>query len=86
MGQGETAEVDIFDPDYLAKIEQIKLPNTKIKLLQQLMAKAIEDFKRVNKLKGVDFSKQFKALVDRYNDRGSAEAQHVTDAADDMAE
>jgi len=62
-------EVDIFSEDYLAKIEKIKLPNTKIKLLQKLLAKAIEDFKRVNKMKGVDFSKQFKALVDKYNER-----------------
>jgi type I restriction enzyme, R subunit len=69
MGQGDTSEVDIFDPDYMAKIEKIKLPNTRIKLLQQLLAKAIEDFQKVNKLKGVDFSKQFKALVEKYNDR-----------------
>lgn len=69
MGQGDMAEMDIFDPDYMAKIEKIKLPNTRIKLLQQLLAKAIEAFKKVNKLKGVDFSKQFKALVDKYNDR-----------------
>ena len=69
MGQGDTSEVDIFDPDYLAKIEKIKLPNTRIKLLQQLLAKAIEEFKKVNRLKGVDFSQQFKALVDKYNDR-----------------
>lgn len=69
LGQGDTAQVDIFDPDYLAKIEKIKLPNTRIKLLQQLLAKAIDAFKRVNRLKGVDFSKQFKALVDKYNDR-----------------
>jgi type I restriction enzyme R subunit len=69
MGQADTTEVDIFDPDYMAKIEKIKLPNTRIKLLQQLLAKAIEEFKKVNRLKGVDFSKQFKALVDKYNDR-----------------
>jgi type I restriction enzyme, R subunit len=69
MGQGDTSEVDIFDPDYMAKIEKIKLPNTRIKLLQQLLAKAIAEFKKVNKLKGVDFSKQFKTLVDKYNDR-----------------
>lgn len=61
--------MDIFGPDYLAKIEKIKLPNTRIKLLQQLLAKAIEAFRKVNRLKGIDFSKQFKALVDRYNDR-----------------
>jgi len=69
MGQGDTTEVDLFDPDYMAKIEKIKLPNTRIKLLQQLLARVIEEFKKVNKLKGVDFSKQFKALVDKYNDR-----------------
>lgn len=69
MGQGDTAEVDIFDSDYMAKIEKIKLPNTRIKLLQQLLAKAIDAFKKVNKIKGVDFSRQFKSLVDKYNDR-----------------
>ena len=73
MGEGDTSEVDIFDPDYLAKIEKIKLPNTRVKLLQQLLAKAIEEFKKVNKIKGVDFSKQFKALVEKYNDRSEAD-------------
>ena len=69
MGQEAADAVDIFDDDYLAKIEKIKLPNTRIKLLQQLLAKAIEDFRKTNKARGVDFSKQFKALVDRYNER-----------------
>ena len=69
MGEDQASEVDIFDDDYLAKIEKIKLPNTKIKLLQQLLAKAIEDFKKINKVKGIDFSKKFKALVDSYNER-----------------
>jgi len=45
------------------------LPNTKIKLLQQLLAKAIDDFKKVNKMKGIDFSKKMKSLVDKYNER-----------------
>ena len=66
---GQDAEVDLFAPDYLAKIEKIKLPNTKIRLLQQLLAKAIAALKKVNKLKGVDFGKQFQALVQRYNER-----------------
>ena len=69
MGEDHGKEVDIFDDDYLAKIEKIKLPNTKIKLLQQLLAKAIDDFKKVNKIKGTDFSKKFKALVEKYNER-----------------
>ena len=73
LGEDSAKEVDIFDEDYLSKIGKIKLPNTKIKLLQQLLQKAIEDFKKVNKIKGVDFSQQFKALVDRYNERDEAD-------------
>jgi type I restriction enzyme R subunit len=69
QADSESGEMDIFDDDYLAKIEKIKLPNTKIKLLQQLLAKAIEDFKKINKTKGVDFAERFRKLVAHYNER-----------------
>jgi type I restriction enzyme, R subunit len=69
LSQDGDREVDLFDDDFLKKIEKIKLPHTKIKLLQQLLKKAIENFKKVNKAKGADFSRMFKALVDRYNER-----------------
>ncbi|MDM8564104.1 HsdR family type I site-specific deoxyribonuclease [Candidatus Halobeggiatoa sp. HSG11] len=65
----EEPEQDIFDEDYLAKIDKIKLPNTKIKLLQQLLAKAIGKIKKVNKVKGIDFSKKMRSLVEKYNER-----------------
>ena len=61
--------VDIFDDEYLSKIERIKLPNTKIKLLQQLLAKALGQFKKTNHAKSIDFSKRFQALVEKYNER-----------------
>jgi type I restriction enzyme R subunit len=66
--EGET-EQDIFDEDYLAKIDKIKLPNTKIKLLQQLLAKVIGEIRKVNKVKGIDFSKKMQAIVEQYNNR-----------------
>ncbi|WP_298346489.1 HsdR family type I site-specific deoxyribonuclease [uncultured Algibacter sp.] len=69
LGENTEAEQDIFDDDYLAKIDKIKLPNTKIKLLQKLLAKAIGEMKKVNKIKGVDFTKKMDSLVARYNDR-----------------
>jgi len=69
LGDKAESEQDIFDEDYLAKIDKIKLPNTKIKLLQQLLAKAIGEIKKVNKVKGVDFSKKMQSLVERYNER-----------------
>lgn len=66
---GDEAEQDIFDKDYLAKIDKIKLPNTKIKLLQQLLSKVIGEMKKVNRVKGFDFSKKMEVLVERYNNR-----------------
>ena len=69
LGDEEETEQDIFDQDYLAKIDKIKLPNTKIKLLQQLLAKVIAEIKKVNRVKGIDFTKKMQALVERYNDR-----------------
>ena len=62
-------EIDIFDEDYLNKIDKIKLPNTKIMMLQKLLNKAIGDMKKVNLAQGIDFSQRFKALVDKYNER-----------------
>ncbi len=69
VGDENETEQDIFDEDYLAKIDKIKLPNTKIKLLQQLLAKVIGEIKKVNRVKGIDFTKKMEALVDRYNNR-----------------
>jgi type I restriction enzyme R subunit len=73
LGEDVDPEVDIFNEDYLAKIKKIKLPNTKFKLLQQLLAKAIGEFKKTNKAKGIDFSKKFSAVVGEYNERNEAD-------------
>ncbi len=69
LGNENETEQDLFDEDYLAKIDKIKLPNTKIKLLQQLLAKVIGEMKKVNRVKGVDFTKKMQALVQLYNER-----------------
>ena len=59
LGEDTAAEIDIFGDNCLAKIEKLKLPDTRIKLLRQLLAKAISDFKKVNKAKGIDFTAKF---------------------------
>lgn len=76
---------DIFSDEYLAKIDKIKLPNTKIKLLQALLSQAISEYKKINKIKWVDFSKKLKELVDRYNERKWDEAL-AHDVLDDVAD
>ena len=69
LGEDKAETIDLFDDDYLARINKIKLPNTRMQLLQKLLAKAISDFKKVNQLQGINFSQRFQALVEQYNQR-----------------
>ena len=85
LGETDDGTIDIFDEDYLAKIEKIKLPNTKIKLLQQLLQKAIGELKKTNKMQGVDFSKKFQALVEKYNER-KEDSTLVSDVLEDFSD
>ncbi|MFN7832839.1 MAG: type I restriction endonuclease subunit R, partial [Bacteroidota bacterium] len=71
LGDEAESEQDIFDEDYLARVNKIRLPNTKIKLLQQLLAKVISEIRKVNRVKGIDFSRKMEALVERYNNRNA---------------
>lgn len=85
LGDESETEQDLFDEDYLAKIDKIKLPNTKIKLLQQLLAKVIGEMKKVNKVKGTDFSKKMQALVEKYNERDESDVLR-SEVYEEMAE
>ena len=82
---GKHISVDIFSDEYMAKIEMINLPNTKIKMLQRLLAYAIEEFKKVNKIMGVEFSDRLRKVVDEYNNRRRDEAS-ANEVLDDVAE
>ena len=89
MGEEAASQVDIFDAAYLEKINAIQLPNTKIKLLQQLLKHAIGDLKKVNKIKGVNFTQTFQTLVNKYNERDvNVEQLHeeITDGILDLIE
>ncbi len=66
-------EVDIFSTDYLKKLDKLNMPNTKIKILQRLLKSAIEEYKKVNKIKGVEFMDRLQTLIDSYNDRSADE-------------
>ena len=80
-------EIDIFDDDYLAKIEKIKQPNTKLQLLKQMLSKAIGEFKKTNKIKGVDFTNRMNLLVEKYNQRDEANvlrSEVINDFSDEI--
>ncbi|MBQ7788844.1 MAG: type I restriction endonuclease subunit R [Clostridia bacterium] len=81
----EQLEEDIFSDEYIARINRIPNVNTKIKLLQRLLKKAIDDYRKVNKIKGVDFTKRMNAVVELYNSRRKDKA-FANEVLDDIAE
>jgi len=87
LGEKDGGEIDIFDDDYLSKLEVIKQPNTKLQLLQQMLAKAIGELKKTNKVKGVDFSKKMNMLVEKYNERDERDvlrSEVINDFSDEI--
>ena len=87
LGDSTDGELDIFDDDYLAKLEMVKQPNTKLQLLQQMLAKAIGEFKKTNKVKGVDFTKKMNTLVEKYNERDESDvlrSEVINDFSDEI--
>ncbi|GHV78386.1 restriction endonuclease subunit R [Spirochaetia bacterium] len=82
---GKRIDTDIFSDEYLAKIAKIPLPNTKIKLLQQLLQQAINEFKKVNKIKALEFAEKLKHVIDDYNNRRN-EKQYASDVLDEVAD
>ena len=61
--------IDLFNDKFLEKISQLELPNTKIKILERLLKQTISDFKKVNKIKGIEFSARLQSIINRYNER-----------------
>ena len=82
---GKHISIDIFSDEYMDKINAIQLPNTKVKILQRLLSQAIEEFKKVNKIMGVEFAERLKKIVDDYNNRRRDEA-YANEVLDDIAE
>lgn len=87
VGSGNET-LDVLSADYMARLAKLPFPNTKIKLMERLLKTVISEFQKVNKMKGVDFSKRLSALVARYNDRSdnAVLAEEVlSEVADQMA-
>ena len=77
--------VDLFSEEYLARISRIKLPNTKVKILAQLLKKKVSEFKKVNKIKAKTFEERLQAIIDNYNSR-MTDADYVKSILDDISE
>ena len=81
----KSRSIDIFSEEYLEKINRIPYINTKIKILAKLTNDAIEEYKKINKIKGVEFGDRLQKLVDKYNSRQD-EKVYAEQVLDNVAE
>ena len=89
QSEGVKENLDVLSEEYMERLGKLKLPNTKVKLMERLLKTVITEFKKVNKAKGVDFSKRLNALVDKYNDRRNSAIfadEVLTEVANQMAD
>ena len=77
--------VDLFSEEYLERISRINLPNTKVKILAQLLKKKVKEFKKVNKIKAVSFEDRLQAILDDYNNR-MTDADYIKSILDNVAD
>ena len=81
--------LDVLSEDYMERLAKLKMPNTKVKLMERLLKTVITEFKKVNKIKGTDFTQRLNELVNRYNDRSDSAIfadEVLTEVASQMAD
>lgn len=81
--------LDVLSEEYMERLAKLKLPNTKVKLMERLLKMVINEFGKVNRIKSIDFTQRLNALVDRYNDRSDSAIfadEVLTEVASKMAD
>ena len=85
IGVAAESEIDLLSSDYMKRLAQLPEKNTKVRLMEQLLKKVIESMRKVNKQKGIDFTKRLEDIVKRYNDR-SDDAALANDVIDEVVQ
>lgn len=78
--------IDLFNDKFIEKLSNLELPNLKIKILERLLKQTISDFKKVNKVKGIEFSERLQSIVNRYNERSEKDILDYDGIQADTAE
>lgn len=63
IGVAADEEIDLLSSEYMKRLDSIPYKNTKVKLMEQLLKQVIESLRKVNKQKGVDFTKRLEDIV-----------------------
>lgn len=78
LDDNKANSIDLFSDKFIERINNLQLPNTKIKILERLLKQTINDFKKVNKIKGQDFSERLQSIINQYNERSEKDILIMT--------
>ncbi len=69
IGVEQEVQIDVLSEQYLERLKRIPYANTKLKLIEKLLRQVIDNLKKINKTKGVDFTERLNDIVKEYNNR-----------------
>ncbi len=64
-------EEDIFGPEFIEKLSEMRLPATKLEILVKLLRKQIKEYSKVNKIEAQSFRKMLESTIAVYHERRS---------------
>lgn len=62
-------EENIFSPEFIAQLDRVKLPATKLEVLVKMLKKTIREYKKTNKIAAEKYEELLKKTLDEYHDR-----------------
>lgn len=86
-----SAEENIYEEKFLQELENVKLPCTKFQMLVKLLARAIREYGRTNKVRAEHYEKLLSQTIDEYNNRDKLDftnrvARDTVDAVSSVVE
>ena len=72
-------EENIFSPEFIEQLDNIKLPATKLEVLIKMLRKSIKEYKRTNKIAAEKYEELLNKTIEEYhNRRASLSAEEAT--------
>ena len=65
----EGDEVDIFGPEFLERLSNIKMPATKLEMLIKMLKKKIREYGKTNQVAAKKYQEMLEATIKQYHDR-----------------
>lgn len=84
----DDANMDLFSEETIRELNSVKLPITKFNALVKLLNRAINAYRKTNKVKAAEFDQRLKAVVEVYNTRDSLvfTSEVVDDFVDELSD